>query len=40
MFGLTRIMHHLTPFFTPERRTRAAGRSDRTGVPQLALPRV
>src|SRR5258708_7660454 len=33
---LARIMHHGTHFRTSARRTRAVGRSDRTGVQQLA----
>src|SRR5260221_10127576 len=34
--ALARIMHHGTHFRTSARRTRAVGRSDRTGVQQLA----
>ncbi len=37
---LARIMHHGTHFCTSARRTRAAGRSARTGLPQLTVQRV
>jgi hypothetical protein len=37
---LTRIMHHSGGFCPSARRTRAAGRSDRTDMPQLAVQRV
>jgi len=37
---LARIMHHSAHFCTSARRTRAAVRSDRTGVPLLAMQRV
>jgi hypothetical protein len=37
---LARIMHHEDHFCTSARRTRAAGRPDRTDVPQLTAQRV
>ena len=38
--GLARIMHHAAHFCTSARRTRAAGRSARTGLLPLAVQRV